>query len=176
LELFENKLTSKKDVNIFVPPKRKLKKKFENKSISLHLSYFIMFSMTASTPSFKGYNTSDLHAWVVVKKSQKIMDYPINTLKSLSMMGTDKLRYVPFDDIHQDKLIKIWSKKLDGKYKLEGLSREDVDNTYVLNGGYCFFRALIIHRKLKEKGIKSKVVFGSLGFVQSNGSVFYEFG
>jgi len=133
-----------------------------------------MFSVNASTPTFKGYDTYDLHAWVVVKKSGKIMDYPIELLKTTSMYGTSTLKYVPFDDKHQKKLIKKWSKDLDNRY--EYFSAEEIDNTYVLNTGYCMFRALIIHRRLKEKGIKSKVVFGSLGFVQPNGSVFYEFG
>jgi hypothetical protein len=133
-------------------------------------------SSYASKPSFKGYNTTDLHAWVVVEKKGKIMDYPVSTLEKLSAYGTKNVKYVPFDDSHQEKLIERWSKKLEGKYQLEGLSKSDVDNTYVLNGGYCMFRALIIHRRLREKGIESKVVFGSLGFVQPNGSVFYEFG
>lgn len=132
--------------------------------------------MFASTPNFKGLNTTDLHAWVVVEKTGKIMDYSPKLLKTTSMFGTTTLKYVPFDDKHQEKLIERWSKKLDEKYELEGLSAVDIDNTYVLNVGYCMFRALIINRKLKEKGINSKVVFGSLGFVQSNGSVFYEFG
>ena len=104
------------------------------------------------------------------------MDYPISQLQTCSAKGTMKVKYVPFDDIHQEKLIERWSKKLEAKYQLEGISHIDVDNTYVLNVGYCMFRALIIHRRLIEKGIESKVVFGSLGFVQPNGSVFYEFG
>lgn len=135
-----------------------------------------MFSVNASTPTFKGYDTYDLHTWVVVEKTGKIMDYPIELLKTTSMYGTSTLKYVPFDDKHQDKLKKKWEETLDSRYQLEGLSRSYVDNTYVLNTGYCMFRALIIHRRLKEKGINSKVVFGSLGFVQPNGSVFYEFG
>lgn len=133
-----------------------------------------MFSVNASTPTFKGYDTYDLHAWVVVEKTGKIMDYPVELLKTTSMAGTNKVKYVPFDDKHQNKLKRKWSKELDNRY--EYFSREELETSYVLNVGYCMFRALIIHRKLMKKGIKSKVVFGSLGFVQPNGSVFYEFG
>ena len=128
----------------------------------------------ASTPKFKGYQSSDLHAWVELENG-KVMDYPTKLLKSQSMLGTDDLKYVAFDDKHQQKLIDIYTEKFNEKLKL-GVERKIVETTYITTIGYCYYRSIIIHNKLKEKGIKSKIVFGSLGFIQPNGSVFYEYG
>jgi len=128
----------------------------------------------ASTPKFNGYKSSDMHAWVVLENG-KIMDYPTKLLKSQSMLGTDELKYVAFDDKHQQKLNDIYTEKFNQQLKL-GIERKIVETTYITTPGYCQFRSIIIHNKLKEKGIKSKIVFGSLGFIQGNGSVFYEYG
>jgi hypothetical protein len=133
------------------------------------------FLQRAFTPEFKGYSSTDLHCWVELENG-KIMDYPVDTLKNHSMFGTDKLKYVAFDEKHQKKLYDIYDKDLNKRYSLLPHKKGFIDNTFVLNGGYCFYRAIIIHKRLQAKGLKSKVVFGSLGFIQSNGSVFYEFG
>ena len=44
-------------------------------------------------------------------------------------------------------------------------------------GGVCFYRAYLMKGFLKDtENKKSKVVFGSLGYIQPNGDVFYEYG
>ena len=138
-----------------------------------------MFLQEAYTPTFNGYNSTDLHAWVVLENG-KIMDYPIKTLKDSSFMGTEKLKYVPFDEKHQQTLYDRYEYKLSVKYNefvsLLNMDKQEADKHFMVNGGYCMYRAIVIHKKLKEMGKESKVVFGSLGFVQPSGRVFYEFG
>ena len=132
----------------------------------------------ASTPSFNGYNSSDLHAWVELGNG-RIMDYPIETLKSLSAYGTKRVKYVPFKKQHQAILYDRYVYKLTVQYNefvCMGFDKEYADRIFYNTGGYCMYRALVLQKRLQEKGIKSKVVFGSLGFIQDDDSIFYEFG
>ena len=137
-----------------------------------------MFCESAYTPSFNGYRSSDMHAWIELPNN-KIMDYPITTLKSSSCMGTDYLRYVPFEEKHQQILYERYTEKLAVKYNefaCMGKNKDEADKHFMITSGYCFYRAIVIHKRLLEKNKSAKVVFGSLGFLQPNGRVFYEFG
>ena len=130
------------------------------------------------TPKFNGYKSKDLHAWVELENG-RIMDYPIKTLKSTSAYGTDRVKYVPFKQQHQEILYDKYADELSDKYNeyiCMGLTKEDVDTIFINNSGFCQYRALIIHKRLGAQGKKSKVVFGSLGFIQDDDSIFYEFG
>lgn len=132
-----------------------------------------------SQPTFYGINSNDLHAWVELENGKK-MDYDPQTLK-YGFYGTLKTKYVPFDESVQKPLFDRFTKDLRHKYdslkELEiNMTKDDLDKRCVITRGCCMYRALIIHKRLKAKGIPSKVVFGSLGFIQPDGSVFYEFG
>ena len=137
-----------------------------------------MFIQQAFKPNFKGYDSNDLHSWVVVSNN-KIMDYPIKTLKNSSEWGTNDLKYLAFEEKHQKILYNKYENKLEEKYKLlekTTISKKELEKIFMVNSGYCFYRSILIHKKLKEMGKDSKVVFGSLGFVQPDGRVFFEYG
>ena len=130
-------------------------------------------------PRFKGMDSNDLHAWVELEDGKK-MDYPPQELK-YGMFGSLKTNYVPFDDSVQKPLFDRFTKSLKQKYaslpQLEiPFTKDDLDRHFITTGGCCMYRALILHKRLTDKGIPCKVVFGSLGFIQPDGSIFYEFG
>jgi hypothetical protein len=135
----------------------------------------------AYAPRFHGFNSADFHAWVEV--NGKVIDYPIHQLRLCSKFGTGKVKYVPFEEDIQDKLQRRYRVKFEQKYTL--LSELQRKGCYtkgkweafvVLTPGYCFYRAMVMYDRLVLKGKKPKLVFGSLGFVQEDGRVFYEFG
>ena len=128
----------------------------------------------ATEPQFWGLDSPDLHAWVVV--DGKILDYPVKTLEKCSLHGTKKLKYVPFHDELQPLLNEKWRKSYEDKAKQFVGSNIDYQTYWVVNGGFCWYRSIIIADRLKAKGLNPKIVYGSLGFVQKDGSVFYEFG
>ena len=137
-----------------------------------------MSSLTVGlTPTFNGYDSPDFHTWVEVEDGE-ILDYPIKTLKPLSKYGTDRVKYAPFAEKHQKRLCDKYVYNLSVKYIACGETRykNSLEETFTTNGGYCPYRAIIIQNRLFARGIKSKIVFGSLGFIQKDGSVFYEFG
>ena len=134
-----------------------------------YYDYIKKMTTPYSTPKFYGYNSSDLHAWVELENGE-ILDYPIETLKSCSKYGTTRVKYVPFKQQHQEILYKKYTNKLSAEFN-------EYPHIYFINtGGYCMYRAIVIHRHLQTLGKKSKVVFGSLGFIQDDNSIFYEFG
>ena len=127
----------------------------------------------ATEPQFWGLDSPDLHCWVEL--DGKILDYPVKLLEKCSLHGTKNLKYVPFHKDLQPLLEEKWRKSYDNKARqLEGYV--DYQTVWVVNGGFCFYRSIIISDRLKAKGLNPKIVYGSLGFVQNDGSVFYEFG
>lgn len=127
----------------------------------------------ATEPQFWGLDSPDLHCWVEL--DGKILDYPVKLLEKCSLHGTKKLNYVPFHKDLQPLLEEKWRKSYEYKARqLEGYV--DYQTVWVVNGGFCFYRSIIIADRLKAKGLNPKIVYGSLGFVQNDGSVFYEFG
>jgi len=131
------------------------------------------FGMPANTPKFWGLDSHDLHCWVEL--DGKILDYPVSKLEKVSLHGTRNLKYVPFKDKVQPLLEKKWRKCYEDKARqLEGYV--DYQTFWVINGGFCFYRSIIIADRLKARGLNPKIVYGSLGFVQKDGSVYYEYG
>ena len=56
--------------------------------------------------------------------------------------------------------------------KAMGVRLEEWHQYMVENTGFCMYRSIY----LASKNDKLKVVYGSLGFKQADGSVFYEYG
>jgi len=127
----------------------------------------------ATEPQFWGLDSPDLHCWVEL--DGKILDYPLKTLEKCSLHGTKNLKYVPFHKDLQPLLNKKWRKSYEYKAK-ELEDYVDYKTFWVVTGGFCWYRSIIIADRLKAKGLNPKIVYGSLGFVQKDGSVFYEFG
>ena len=128
----------------------------------------------AAEPQFWGLDSYDLHCWVEV--NGKILDYPVRELEKSSLYGTKKLKYAPFHEELQPLLEEKWRKSYEDKstqLKGQGI---DYQLIWVTTAGYCWYRSIIIYDKLKAKGLNPKIVYGSLGFVQKDNSVFYEFG
>ena len=128
----------------------------------------------ATEPQFWGLDSPDLHCWVEL--DGKILDYPVKVLEKCSLHGTRNLKYVPFHDDIQPLLNEKWRKSYDDKAKQLVGTNIDYQTYWVVNGGFCWYRSIIIADRLKAKGLNPKIVYGSLGFVQNDGSVFYEFG
>jgi len=131
------------------------------------------YERLGSKPKFS--NFKDLHAWVV-KPNGEILDYAKRDLKACSLYGTTDLVYVPFEDRLQEKCKKrfnsIYYEDHPETASAMGLRLEEYHQYMVENMGFCMFRSIY----LASKNDKLKVVYGSLGFKQTDGSVFYEFG
>lgn len=140
-----------------------------------------------SQPTFQGLTSSDCHCWVELEDG-KILDYDKETLK-YGLYGTTNVKYVAFDDELQPQLYRHWKNELkkihnqksygvveDSATSYRDMTKDEWVRVIMSTGGYCFFRALTIYNNLIEKDVKCKIVFGSLGFIQPDGSVFYEFG
>ena len=128
----------------------------------------------ATEPQFWGLDSPDFHAWVEL--DGKILDYPVKVLEKCSLHGTRNLNYVPFHADLQPLLSEKWLKKYEEKTKQFVGSNIDYQTFWVVNSGFCFYRSIIIAERLKARGLNPKIVYGSLGFVQKDGSVFYEYG
>ena len=132
----------------------------------------------ATEPQFWGLDSPDLHCWVEL--DGKILDYPVKLLEKCSLHGTKNLKYVPFHKDLQPLLEEKWRKSYNLKVKqfaeFGSMVPIDYNTFWVVNDGFCWYRSIIIADRLKAKGLNPKIVYGSLGFVQNDGSVFYEFG
>ena len=119
----------------------------------------------ATTTTIKQYNKNkrDYHCWCIDPDTGKIYDYPTSTLKKLSLYGTNKLVYKPF----AKKLQKIVLRD-----HLPSCLSSIVPDSIVNMGGFCSIKAY----RTKLKNRKLKIVFGSLGFKQKDGNIFYEWG
>ena len=122
------------------------------------------------------------------------MDYPAEKLKGCSMFGTENLKYVPFDEATQALCLKHWQNQykeevLSGKMaayenkknknKQNEMAAFEITTDQLCQGfvdslGWCQYRSLYIASRDKTNRIK--VVFGGLGFVQEDGSVYYRWG
>ena len=129
----------------------------------------------ANTPSFKGLDSTDFHSWVEVDGVK--LDYPTKLLMKQSFFGTKKLKYVEFGEDIQAKLQEKWRENY--QYKVEQLQNTDIDynRVWVTTPNFCFYRAFIMYDRLVAKKVKNvKIKYGSLGFIQSDGTTYYEFG
>jgi hypothetical protein len=121
----------------------------------------------------------DLHAWCVLPNG-KILDYSKGSLKTCSAYGTEDVVYVPFDEETQQKCLKHWSKRYEDRVVSGDMCREmqcgimSLYQLFLNQVGLCQYRSLYIASRDQKNRIK--VVFGSLGFRQPDGSVYYEFG
>ena len=123
-------------------------------------------------------NCTDLHCWVV--HNGKIVDYTLKQLLTKSpVWGTDELVYVPFAMPLQRRVFDVIRQRYKNtltKLRRE-LSKAELEATYAHwdnVAGHCWMKAIRYYKKHHRDG--ATLVFGSLGFVQPNGSVFYEYG
>ena len=129
-------------------------------------------------------NHIDLHCWI--EHNGEIKDYPTKQLKAISPYGTDNIVYVPFPIELQLKLLPIIQghykeqKNIIGRCSIEDgipvkhmkahmeTALEDISTEI----GQCSTRA----QSYKEKHPKAKLRIGSMGFKQTNGNIYYEYG
>ena len=124
----------------------------------------------------------DAHMWI--EHEGKVIDYTDEQLKSTSSFGTDDIVRKPFSVEQQRKVYKnvleMYVKKHEllkkGKkpqyYQGNAVTLEWFENDWWQNTGHCFMKALTY----KKYNPTAKIVSGSLGFVQPNGEIFYEYG
>ena len=128
------------------------------------------------------HNGYDAHAWVE-DEDGVIYDYDGEVLNLLSSYGKNCVLHkrVPFPTELQLEFLPYFKKYIDKTDNLLPLLTEDQKgiffNKCMYGGGVCFYRAYLMKGFLKDtENKKSKVVFGSLGYIQPNGDVFYEYG
>ena len=124
-----------------------------------------------SKPKFRG--LKDVHAWAVLPNG-KILDYPPQYFKQSCGSATDEFVYTPFDEETQERCMNYHKKMY--KYSVLTNPRITDENIWetVNTPCSCSYRAMYIASRDPTNRIK--VVFGSLGFRQPDGSVFYEWG
>ena len=127
-------------------------------------------------------NGYDAHAWVE-DEDGVIYDYDAEVLNLLSSYGKKCVSHkrVPFPTELQLEFLPYFKKYIDKTNKLLPLLTEEQKgicyNKFMNCGGACFYRAYLIKGFLKDKeNKKSKVVIGSLGYIQPNGDIYYEYG
>jgi len=129
----------------------------------------------------KGGGRFDIHVWVE-DEGGEIHDYDDDVLNSLSTYGKKgtKHKRVPLSKKLQLEFLPYYTESINHTSKvLRQISQEQQDiyfNKMMYLGERCLYRAYILKANLKANGKKSKIVFGSLGYIQSNGDVFYEYG
>jgi len=114
----------------------------------------------------------DGHLWIE-DDTGKIYDYEKKKLKKISLYGTNKIIRKPFPS-NIENLIR--DKKIAEAKDILKKTPQNLHKLFVENCGFCNLRVFIIYKKLKKLGINSTIRCGSLGFVQSNGDIFYEYG
>jgi len=114
----------------------------------------------------------DAHCWI--EYNDKVVDYSDNELSKASAYGTKHIVRKEFPLELQLKLLPIVLKiyndtqrELKESNEFFGVSLKLPDEV-----GMCVIKAI----DFKKKYPKAKIKIGSLGFVQSNGDIFYEFG
>ena len=130
----------------------------------------------------KGGGRFDIHCWVE-DEDGKIHDYEddvLNTLSTYGKKGT-KHKRVPLSKELQLEFLPHYTKSVSHTSKvLKQLTQAQQDiyfNRMMNMGGLCLYRAYTMKGYLKSgENKKSKIVFGSLGYIQPNGDVFYEYG
>ena len=133
----------------------------------------------------------DAHMWI--ENDGKIMDYPLAAYKGLSLgtgsNWTGKCIYKPFpkniEKLLKNKMIaaaKIKIKETETLMEVFGsgaIKKKAVQKFKlycITNAGFCNIRAMLMAEKMLNKQIVANIRCGSLGFVQKNGDVWYEYG
>ena len=115
----------------------------------------------------------DAHMWI--EEDGKIIDYKDEDLAKMSAYGTSKIVRKEFPQELQIEVLKV-------AMKIFNKRNEDIEWAKMMNiniimpsdeiVGNCVHKA-INYKKLNKK---AKIKIGSLGFIQKNGDVFYEWG
>jgi len=121
----------------------------------------------------------DAHCWIQFEDGTTC-DYDDVDLSKTSSYGNLDIIRVPFPLDVQIKLLPFVKNIIDRfNGTVDGFSKEKMDIVFaqILNTtGYCFIRSYLAKPRYTNKGIKCKIVYGSLGFKQANNKYFYEFG
>ena len=123
---------------------------------------------------------ADCHAWVVDCKTEKILDYDTETiLKTLSpVYEVVEIIRKPFSQTLQMEMMPYILRIIRLKKDLVRTSRCIDESQYktkcMTTFGYCFLRVSYIMEKNVNKNLK--IVLGSLGLRQPDGTVIYEYG
>lgn len=142
------------------------------------LDKFVTFEGVEKTE--RNYNrVTDYHAWCV-DENNIVHDYPISQLGVDCVFKTDNVVRRPFDVIHSMKALPEFMELLECSEKYNELVKplsqhEKIEqiknNTFPMK--MCLSRAMALRDSDPRK---YAVVIGSLGFVQSDGTIFWEFG
>lgn len=141
------------------------------------LDEFITLEGNSRVDSWAISKVMEYHAWCVDEKNN-VYDYPINQIKS--NFWTDKVVRRPFDVEHVVKaypFLRDFRKTLASyRSSVESLSQNEkmimiANDTFPVN--QSLERALTLYESNPRK---FAVVIGSLGFVQSDGSIYWELG
>ena len=137
-------------------------------------------SLLPSLGSVPGNPTNDIdyHAWCVDEKGI-VCDYPIYQLKEGVdiNIATDTVIYQPWSE----QMIVEWLPKLNVLYEKfmkdnSHITKEvmliSIDNNK-FPAAHCYIRAKLLHESNPEK---YALIIGSLGFVQKDGTTFWEYG
>lgn len=140
---------------------------------------YVILSEEDANNEFAMRMVSDYHAWCV-DESNNIHDYPSNTISRESPYWTENIVRRPWD---ADHIIKSYPHLLDIMTRtsahielIQHLSQEEKmaqinDNTFPI--GCCLQRALTLR---ESDPTRFALQIGSLGFVQPDGSIFWEHG
>jgi len=132
-----------------------------------------------SNQLYLGCNMLDAHSWIELDDGT-IIDYDVRDLKETSAFGSLDVIRVPFPLKLQLELLPYVKKIINAfDNAIQGLNEkdlEDINNNICNTVGKCILRTYIMRQVFLSKGIKCKVVYGSLGFKQPNNQYFYEFG
>jgi hypothetical protein len=115
----------------------------------------------------------DAHIWI--EHDGKIIDYTDEEFKRHSAYGTNKIVRKEFDTLLQLQVLAVAKKIYEKKYEeLEFMKTLlDINEIELINEvGMCVVKSI----DYKKQYLKSKLKIGSLGFIQSNGDIFYEWG
>ncbi len=130
----------------------------------------------------------DLHCWLEVdtEKETELIDYDDDDLaKSIGMPKGASLIRRPFNPKLQKQCNKGCYKNYETALEAISLKGEEYAKGnklfWINNVGYCMCRAYLmreeIRTKAKEYGVKSmRVVFGSLGWVDKKGEIYWYYG
>ena len=125
----------------------------------------------------KSVGSIDCHAWIT--HNGKVIDYPIEKLMKKSAYATNKVVRKPFPQMLQVQLlphvVNIWRNNIKLMKQTTPKSFWKTQKRYWDNeAGNCFMKVIQYWKKHHNDG--AKIVFGSLGFVQTDGNIFYEYG
>tara|TARA_Y100000114_G_C11761496_1_gene329997 strand:+ start:753 stop:1178 length:426 start_codon:yes stop_codon:yes gene_type:complete len=119
----------------------------------------------------------DAHCWVEIEG--EVCDYDNSVLQSCSFYGTNRIVRKPFSQELQIECLPYVLECVGAKLQTatELNMEEDFINHCLTECGNCFTRSVLLHHQCKQKKIKSKIIIGSLGFIQDNNKdIFYEYG